>query len=110
VLRCSSAPREPWKPACSVYTCAAARPDNNAFTPSSSFEDVFRTDPRSSMSKPSRFLLCAFFFTLALSPSLIAFAQAPVPSNPEIDRRVVRCARLVARERLLPRCSREDAS
>jgi beta-glucosidase len=40
------------------------------------------------MSKPSRFLLCALFFTLALFPSLIAFAQAPVPSNPEIDRRV----------------------
>jgi len=28
------------------------------------------------MSKPSRFLLCALFFTLALFPSLIAFAQA----------------------------------
>jgi beta-glucosidase len=40
------------------------------------------------MSKPSRFLQCAFFFALALFPSLIAFAQAPVPSNPEIDRRV----------------------
>jgi beta-glucosidase-like glycosyl hydrolase len=40
------------------------------------------------MSKPSRFLQCAFLFALALFPSLIAFAQAPVPSNPEIDRRV----------------------
>jgi beta-glucosidase len=40
------------------------------------------------MSKLSRFLQCAFFFGLALFPSLIAFAQAAVPSYPEIDRRV----------------------
>ena len=40
------------------------------------------------MSTPSRFLQCAFLFALALFPSLIAFAQAPVPSIPEIDRRV----------------------
>lgn len=40
------------------------------------------------MSKLSRFLLCAFLFTLALLPFHVAFAQAPVPSNAEIDRRV----------------------
>ncbi len=40
------------------------------------------------MSKLSRFLLSAFLFTFALFPSCIAFAQAPVPSNPEIERRV----------------------
>jgi beta-glucosidase len=40
------------------------------------------------MSKLSRFLLCALLITLALLPSHVAFAQAPVPSSPEIDRRV----------------------
>ena len=34
-----------------------------------------------------RFLLCALLFTFAL-PSHVAFAQAPVPSSPEIDRGV----------------------
>jgi len=40
------------------------------------------------MSKLPRFLVCAFLLTLALLPSHVAFAQAPVPSNPEIERRV----------------------
>ncbi|MGO9491762.1 MAG: glycoside hydrolase family 3 N-terminal domain-containing protein, partial [Terracidiphilus sp.] len=40
------------------------------------------------MSKLSRFLLSAFLFTFALLPSHVAFAQAPIPSDPEIERRV----------------------
>jgi beta-glucosidase len=40
------------------------------------------------MSKLPRFLVYAFLLTLALLPSHVAFAQAPVPSNPEIERRV----------------------
>jgi len=40
------------------------------------------------MSKLPRFLVCAFLLTLALLPSHVACAQAPVPSNPEIERRV----------------------
>ena len=40
------------------------------------------------MSKLPRFLVSAFLLTLALLPSHVAFAQAPVPSNPEIERRV----------------------
>jgi len=40
------------------------------------------------MSKVSRFLLCALLLALALLPSHAVFAQTPVPSNPDIDRRV----------------------
>ncbi|MGA8506049.1 MAG: glycoside hydrolase family 3 C-terminal domain-containing protein [Candidatus Sulfotelmatobacter sp.] len=40
------------------------------------------------MSKLSRFLPPVFLFTLALFPSPVVFGQAPVPSNPEIERRV----------------------
>jgi beta-glucosidase len=40
------------------------------------------------MTKLSRFLLCAFLLVLTLVPSRAAFAQAPVPSSPDIDRRV----------------------
>jgi beta-glucosidase len=40
------------------------------------------------MSKLPRFLSCALLFALAFFPSHAAFAQTPVPSNSEIDRRV----------------------
>jgi beta-glucosidase len=40
------------------------------------------------MSKLSRFPLCTFLLTLLLLPFRASFAQAPVPSTPEIDRRV----------------------
>ena len=40
------------------------------------------------MSKLPRFLLSAFLLAFALLPSHVAFAQAPIPSNPEIERRV----------------------
>ena len=40
------------------------------------------------MSKLPRFLLCALSFALLFPSSRLAFAQAPVPSNPDIDRRV----------------------
>jgi beta-glucosidase len=40
------------------------------------------------MSKLSRFLLSAFFLTLAFLSSRVAFAQAPVPASPEIEHRV----------------------
>jgi beta-glucosidase len=40
------------------------------------------------MSKLSRFLPSVFLFTFALLPSPVVYGQAPVPSNPEIERRV----------------------
>jgi beta-glucosidase len=40
------------------------------------------------MTKLFRFMLCALVLTLVLLPSRAAFAQAPVPSSPEIGRRV----------------------
>jgi beta-glucosidase len=40
------------------------------------------------MPKFSRFLLCALLLTSLLLPSHAAFAQAPIPSNPDVDRRV----------------------
>jgi beta-glucosidase len=40
------------------------------------------------MSKLSRFPLCTFLLTLLLLPFRASFGQAPVPSTPEIDRRV----------------------
>ncbi|MGA8270952.1 MAG: glycoside hydrolase family 3 N-terminal domain-containing protein, partial [Candidatus Sulfotelmatobacter sp.] len=40
------------------------------------------------MSKLSRFTLCALLLALAVLSAPFAFAQAPVPSSPEIDRRV----------------------
>jgi beta-glucosidase len=40
------------------------------------------------MSKLSRFLLSVFLLALALFSAGVAFAQAPVPSNPEIERRI----------------------
>jgi beta-glucosidase len=40
------------------------------------------------MSKLSRFLPSVFLFTFALLPFPVVYGQAPVPSNPEIERRV----------------------